>query len=71
MPAGACSSAYALALLKRCYGRWPRSAQAAADYFGVRIGIISSFADNFLIEVEPRERKSSRGEPGALAWLKA
>ncbi|PRW45646.1 OTU domain-containing protein isoform X1 [Chlorella sorokiniana] len=38
--------------------------QAAADYFGVRVGIISSFAENYLIEVEPRERKSSR-----VLWL--
>lgn len=49
---------------KRCRPSLPPTLapQAAADFFGVRIGIISSFADDYLIEVEPRERKSSRGE---------
>lgn len=49
----------------------PLTPQAAADYFGVRVGIISSFEENYLIEVEPRERKSSRGEQAAMGDVAA
>lgn len=44
--------------------RYQPTEQAAADFFGLRIGVLSSFVDNFLLEIAPREQKSSR-----VLWL--
>ena len=38
--------------------------QAAADYFGVRIAVLSSFPDSCFLELEPRQASSSR-----VLWL--
>ena len=38
--------------------------QAAADYFGVRIAVLSSFPDSCFLELEPRQSSSSR-----VLWL--
>lgn len=34
--------------------------QAAADYFGLRINVLTSFEHSCFIEIEPRQPRSSR-----------
>ena len=38
--------------------------QAAADAYGVRMCVISSYKDNFIVEIQPREQRSSR-----VCWI--
>lgn len=42
--------------------------QAAADVWGMKISLMTSFKDKFLIEIMPRDRKEPRGELWLSFW---
>jgi hypothetical protein len=45
--------------------------QAAADYYGVKISLITSFKDTCFIEIVPKQHKSKRGHYNSFFILKS
>lgn len=43
--------------------------QAAADAFRVKLCLLTSYRDSFVIEVEPREEAGGAAPGGAVLWL--
>jgi hypothetical protein len=45
--------------------------QAAADYYGVRISLVTSFKDTCFIEIVPTQQKSKQGHYRAFQILQS